>query len=1151
MDTLARDRLLRLAGIATETRAFDKNQLRNPRTGEWIDTGLVKRIVSDVKDAIEGASTHVDWRGIHVTAPVRGQAVTVTVSPVDLASLALLAVPGYGEVGAAVEVARAALVVRRIRRALAVAKAAEAVAGAGAANKRSAEPSERHRLLALLGVEVRDYDPALHPHAPAGPHGGQFISAHGIAAAVEEILTDDDAARDYGDELDRVDFTDDACVVARSEGALTVQSGYGDGRSRIHSAPGPTEAQEWASSIDSMADQAGTPGSAQPNGLVDFEVDGGLLVGYDPAGRVVVRWVDDPDPQDLADAEGFELSPDEAHALAGALRDMAYVTEDHATLPEDEEVAEPEGDETPLSDARAMRDRQLRLAGIETRDWDPADHPRNPKGGPGGGRFLSVTARILGVLEDFAGDDAVLKEFTQPQLRKAVQALGLTPKPRGTAADLRNQLLNDARQRLVAGKPNPVTKAAPKAPKLSIDEPDLDALRELDDPEAIRDALDLHKVPELQTMLGAAGLKKSGRKRELVDRLVEHVHGGKADTAPAAAEEKARVRQADIDHARGFADVAGELDELLNNGADPAVVLRGIDSVARRGGLTSDLKPIRDAIDSGDTTKARSLMDDLLKSKGVRQVGKAGDSTHFDRKAHEALPGTRLRDGAAVEVVRPGFVLSRDGEDIRLSKATVEEVDAPAKAAPATKTAPGKADIAKAKREADAEDAADRVDGGYVAPRHPALNTPYAASKELDRSHNQNQADDALEGLTLAELREVAKGKGLTVSGRNAEAVRRQIVDDLTPKRPDWPPAWERDPAAVDRALEELAKVDWTATAGLPVDPAGGALDHLSMRELKEVARRAGLPDGLKSKPEWNDAIHAAFAGGAVPTAAPKTPDGPVAKPVSVHDLFKAETSDATIETALRDVFEGSFGPYTTKAQVKVTRAGTRVDKRGREHAIEPSISIEGKVYDEQGNEIGNFGRSISPVERHYTDGTVRREVWAEHHIVQLGGGDYDDNPTKYHGKGFGGAFNGRAIEWYRASGVHGIHQSDHNGYVWASQGFDFSGGIMPEYKAEELRSLIADLRAGRTKDKYGETIPKQLREAPNLDAQIAAAEELLTRLGSTQPGQPGYPTAYEVSQLGRRPGQRGKTATWLGKFLKVPAEEMILNPDEGEVISQ
>lgn len=178
-------------------------------------------------------------------------------------------------------------------------------------------------------------------------------------------------------------------------------------------------------------------------------------------------------------------------------------------------------------------------------------------------------------------------------------------------------------------------------------------------------------------------------------------------------------------------------------------------------------------------------------------------------------------------------------------------------------SAPGKA-TAEAKREADAEDADERADGLYVAPRHPAMNTPYAAGAELDRSHDQDQADDALEGLTLAELREVAKAKGVTVSGRDADTVRRQIVEGLTAKRRDWPPTWRQDPIVVDRALERLSRVDWTATKGVPADPARGHMDHLSLRETKDLAGRIGVPDGLRSKAEWRDAIVAKFTRGDV-----------------------------------------------------------------------------------------------------------------------------------------------------------------------------------------------------------------------------------------------------------------------------------------------
>jgi len=333
-----------------------------------------------------------------------------------------------------------------------------------------------------------------------------------------------------------------------------------------------------------------------------------------------------------------------------------------------------------------------------------------------------------------------------------------------------------------------------------------------------------------------------------------------------------------------------------------------------------------------------------------------------------------------------------------------------------------------------------------------------------------------------------------------------------------------------------------SATSGSPSTAVAPDLSGLTVRQKRARLKSLGFT------PEQIDQL-APTAAMQKKVAAPSRPTGPApATPVPIHDLFKADTSDATIETALRDVYEGKFGPYTTKVKIFIRRVGTRTDKRGRVHEVESSIGVDGEIFDADGHKIGNFDRGISPVELHFPDGTVRREMWARHAVVEI--------DPKYQGKGFGREFNLRAIEWYRASGVHGISQHDHNGYVWASQGFGFdNGGRVPDYLAENIRNLVADLRAGRatseaTSDKY-HTLPKRFRDAPDLDAQIAAAEALLARLSSTKPGEPDYPTAYEISQLGRRRGQRGKTALWLGKLLWVSADEMVLNPDEGEVLSR
>lgn len=74
-----------------------------------------------------------------------------------------------------------------------------------------------------------------------------------------------------------------------------------------------------------------------------------------------------------------------------------------------------------------------------------------------------------------------------------------------------------------------------------------------------------------------------------------------------------------------------------------------------------------------DPDAPRREMAALLAAHGITPDAAAGDTVAFDRTVHEALPGTRLRDGQRVQVVRPGFTLDRDGERIRLSKAVVEE----------------------------------------------------------------------------------------------------------------------------------------------------------------------------------------------------------------------------------------------------------------------------------------------------------------------------------------------------------------------------------------------------------------------------------------------------------------------------------------------
>lgn len=68
---------------------------------------------------------------------------------------------------------------------------------------------------------------------------------------------------------------------------------------------------------------------------------------------------------------------------------------------------------------------------------------------------------------------------------------------------------------------------------------------------------------------------------------------------------------------------------------------------------------------------ARPLVAALLASRGITQDGAAGESGRFDPKVHQPIGGS-IRQGAAVEVVRPGFTLTRPSDSALAREVEVE-----------------------------------------------------------------------------------------------------------------------------------------------------------------------------------------------------------------------------------------------------------------------------------------------------------------------------------------------------------------------------------------------------------------------------------------------------------------------------------------------
>jgi SPP1 gp7 family putative phage head morphogenesis protein len=138
----------------------------------------------------------------------------------------------------------------------------------------------------------------------------------------------------------------------------------------------------------------------------------------------------------------------------------------------------------------------------------------------------------------------------------------------------------------------------------------------------------------------------------------------------------------------------------------------------------------------------------------------------------------------------------------------------------------------------------------------------------------------------------------------------------------------------------------------------------------------------------------------------------------------------------------------------------------------------------------------------------------------------------KYRGSGFADEFNGNLMHWYRRSGVSMVElyaSSDVGGYAWASKGYDFANATTAAMMLGALREQVTFFstlaRGGNdVLQHYLPGVTKiQVRQM------VADARALLKRAGEAKFGTPGFPTAYEMSQLGRWPGA-GKGDLWIGK---------------------
>lgn len=296
------------------------------------------------------------------------------------------------------------------------------------------------------------------------------------------------------------------------------------------------------------------------------------------------------------------------------------------------------------------------------------------------------------------------------------------------------------------------------------------------------------------------------------------------------------------------------------------------------------------------------------------------------------------------------------------------------------------------------------------------------------------------------------------------------------------------------------------APAGTPaaVDPDSGqvVLGHGAEMAVDSVDT---TPDGA---PRMNLVVLPAegatdTAPGPAPTASGPAQSGEVTAQSNVGDIIDGGVpsilhSDAAsaqrreqIRQNLAAAMNGTFGGF----RVEVGHATAYM---GGPDGENPGVQVRLAIRDANGREIGRAYRDV------YRDDNG--DLVAVHELLEI------DDPNQQ-GGGLASAFNAHLADWYRQQGVSRIELTaniDVGGYAWASHGYDFADEESANGVLDRLRTSL-----------HGAT-------GPDADAGRA----LLARAESQPFGSAGYPTPFEISQLGRPTGAagQGRGATWLGK---------------------
>ncbi|MEU4229529.1 hypothetical protein AB0F17_34975 [Nonomuraea sp. NPDC026600] len=255
--------------------------------------------------------------------------------------------------------------------------------------------------------------------------------------------------------------------------------------------------------------------------------------------------------------------------------------------------------------------------------------------------------------------------------------------------------------------------------------------------------------------------------------------------------------------------------------------------------------------------------------------------------------------------------------------------------------------------------------------------------------------------------------------------------------------------------------------------------------------------------------------------AAPAAP-APAAVPAGprLADLIpgqdtQPDTARAAARAGLTRLLEGrTYGDGYTATLDDVT-TGTHTPASGGGHYVRFTVTIHAA----DGSTAGKSTRKLV----RDPDGTL----WADH--------EYQVLEPDHRGRGFGSSWNHHLERLYRTDGFDRIElfaSEDDGGYMWAAAGYDFANEWSATTVIGNLKRELSDLAWAR--DSWpGPADDPKLQQILN---DIAMLEELLddARAGY---GQPAFPLAHRISQMGRRPGMKYRRDEWLGSRVMAGTE--------------